>query len=102
MPLDAICLTAVAAELRRTVTGGKVDKIYQPTRDEVVLHMRTGQGNVRLLLSANPQHPRAHLTEIPRENPETPPHVLYAPAEILFGRPHPGHHPALHGAAAGI
>jgi len=39
----------------------------------VVLHMRTGQGNVRMLLSANPQHPRAHLTETPRENPDTPP-----------------------------
>ena len=73
MPLDAICLTAVAAELRGGVLGGKVDKIYQPTRDEVVLHLRTGQGNVRLLLSANPTHPRAHLTQIPRENPETPP-----------------------------
>ena len=73
MPLDAICLTAVAAELRRAVIGGKVDKIYQPTRDEVVLHMRTGQGNVRMLLSANLQHPRAHLTETPRENPDTPP-----------------------------
>ena len=35
--------------------------------------MRTGQGNVRMLLSANPQHPRAHLTETPRENPDTPP-----------------------------
>ena len=73
MPLDAICLTAVAAELREAITGGKVDKIYQPTRDEVVLHLRAGQGNVRLLLSANPTHPRAHLTRLPRENPETPP-----------------------------
>ena len=73
MPLDAICLTAVAAELRGAILGGKVDKIYQPTRDEVVLHLRAGQGNARLLLSANPTHPRAHLTRIPRENPETPP-----------------------------
>ncbi len=73
MPLDAICVTALAHELRGTLIGGKVDKIYQPTRDEVVLHMRTGQGNVKLLLSANPQHPRAHLTRITRENPDTPP-----------------------------
>lgn len=73
MPLDAICLTAVAEELRSTVVGGKVDKIYQPTRDEVVLHLRAGKENVRLLLSANPTHPRAHLTMMPRENPETPP-----------------------------
>ena len=73
MPLDAITMTAVARELRTALIGGKVDKIYQPTRDEVVLHMRAGGGNVKLLLSANPAHPRAQLTDIPRENPETPP-----------------------------
>ena len=73
MPLDAITLTAVAAELREALIGGKVDKIYQPTRDEVVLHMRANGGNVKLLLSANPAHPRAQLTAISRENPETPP-----------------------------
>ena len=73
MPLDALCLTAVAAELRAAVAGGKIDKLYQPTRDEVVLYVR-GQGeNVRLLLSANPSHPRAHLTQISRENPDKPP-----------------------------
>jgi len=38
-----------------------------------VLHMRANGGNVKLLLSANPAHPRAQLTNIPRENPETPP-----------------------------
>ncbi len=73
MPLDAVCMTALAEELRRALEGGKVDKIYQPTRDEVVLHMRTGRGNRKLLLSANPQHPRAQLTGLTRENPETPP-----------------------------
>ena len=73
MPLDALCLTAVAGEVRSAVQGGKIDKIYQPTRDEVVLYIRGPAGNVRLLLSANPGHPRAHLTERNRENPEQPP-----------------------------
>ena len=73
MPLDAVCMTALAEELRQALEGGKVDKIYQPTRDEVVLHMRTSRGNRKLLLSANPQHPRAQLTGLTRENPETPP-----------------------------
>ena len=73
MPLDALCLTAVAGEVRAAVQGGKIDKIYQPTRDEVVLYIRGPAGNVRLLLSANPGHPRAHLTERNRENPEQPP-----------------------------
>ena len=73
MPLDALCLTAVADELRAAVQGGKIDKIYQPARDEVVLFIRGQQGNVKLLLSANPGHPRAHLTTLPRENPAEPP-----------------------------
>ena len=73
MPFDAIFMTALARELRDTLVGGKVDKLYQPARDEAVLHMRAGKENVRLLLSASPAHPRAQLTKVPRENPETPP-----------------------------
>lgn len=73
MPFDAIFMTALAGELRETLVGGKVDKLYQPARDEAVLHMRAGKENVRLLLSASPAHPRAQLTKAPRENPETPP-----------------------------
>ena len=74
MPLDALCLSGLVHELDEAVTGGKIDKIYQPGRDEVVLALRTpARGNVRLLLSANPSHPRLHLTEISRENPDKPP-----------------------------
>ncbi len=74
MPLDALCLSGLVHELDQTVTGGKIDKIYQPGRDEVVLALRTpARGNVRLLLSANPSHPRLQLTGISRENPDKPP-----------------------------
>ena len=74
MPLDALCLSGLVRELDQTVTGGKIDKIYQPGRDEVILALRTpAQGNVRLLLSANPSHPRPQLTQLTRENPDTPP-----------------------------
>ncbi len=73
MPLDAICLTALAHELREAVLGGKVDKIYQPARHEVVLAIRGPVKNTRLLLSASPNHPRVQLTAISRENPDAPP-----------------------------
>ena len=73
MPLDAICLTAVAHEIRTAVVGGRIDKIHQPGRDEVVLAVRGTQGSCKLLLSANPSHPRAQLTDISRENPDKPP-----------------------------
>lgn len=73
MPLDALCLSGLVYELKSALAGAKVDKIYQPGRDEVVLALRTQSSHVRLLLSANPNHPRPQLTEISRENPETPP-----------------------------
>ena len=73
MPLDALCLSGLVHELNTTLVGGKIDKIYQPGRDEVILALRTLSGNRRLLLSANPNHPRPQLTELSRENPDVPP-----------------------------
>ena len=73
MPLDALCLSGVVHELNTALAGAKVDKIYQPGRDEVVLALRAPAGNVRLLLSANPNQSRLHLTQLPLENPDKPP-----------------------------
>lgn len=73
MPLDALCLSGIVHELNETLAGARVDKIHQPGRDEVVLTLRSPRGNVRLLLSANPSHPRAHLTQLSLENPDKPP-----------------------------
>ncbi len=73
MPLDALCLSGLVRELRSALTGAKIDKIYQPGRDEVIFAVRTAGGNQRLLLSASPNHPRPQLTQLPRENPDKPP-----------------------------
>lgn len=73
MPLDAVCLNAVIQELIPTVVGAKVDKIYQPARDEIILATRGREGSAKLLLTANPAHPRIQLTQTFRDNPATPP-----------------------------
>lgn len=73
MPLDALYLSSVVEELNEKLLGAKIDKIYQPSRDEVLISMRTREGNFRLLLSANPSHPRVHITSASYENPATPP-----------------------------
>jgi len=85
MPLDALCLTALAGELTSALHGAKVDKIYQPSRDDVVLSLRTPDGAIRLLLSANPSHPRLHLTGISRENPDKPPMFCMLLRKHLIG-----------------
>ena len=73
MPLDAVCLSAVVRELEPFVAGARVDKIYQPARDEIILLLRGNRGSGRLLLTANPAHPRLQLTTAFRDNPATPP-----------------------------
>ena len=70
MPLDAVCLQAVVAELSPLVAGSRIEKIQQPARDQVVLLLR---GSRRLLLSAGGGQPRLHLTELLRDNPASPP-----------------------------
>lgn len=73
MALDALCLSAVLTELRAAILGGKIDKIHQPGAQDVILAVRGPAGNVKVLLSANPSHPRIHLTTLERENPDKPP-----------------------------
>ncbi len=73
MALDALCLAAALRELRDAVIGGKIDKISQPGVRDVVLAIRGPAGNVKVLLSAEPSHPRIHLTTLDRENPDKPP-----------------------------
>ena len=73
MPLDAVYLTQVAKELRGNLDQARIDKIHQPSRDEVVLSLHNRKGAFRLLLSANSSHPRAHITTAPTENPASPP-----------------------------
>lgn len=70
MPFDAIFLTAVTQELRGQIIGLRVEKIQQPARDTVILQLR---GKERLLLSANVNRPRLHLTQAGFENPAQPP-----------------------------
>jgi len=73
MPFDAVFLSAVAAELRESVVGCRVDRVHQPARDTILLQLRGRDGVRRLLLSASPNHPRVHLTGEPTENPAQPP-----------------------------
>ena len=73
MAFDAYFLTAVLDEIRQTATGARVEKIHQPSRDTVILHLRCEEGRQKLLIAANPAAPRLHLTTANPENPDQPP-----------------------------
>ena len=73
MPLDAICLGAVTNELNTVLTGCRIEKVYQPDRDEIVIQTRGQGGARRLLVSIAAGTPRVHFIETARENPAVPP-----------------------------
>ncbi len=73
MALDALCMAALAQELRAALLEARVDKVSQPSRWEIVLHLHAPSGNQKLLLSAEPGRGRAHITYVNRENPAQPP-----------------------------
>lgn len=74
MALDGLVVAALSAELQEKLAGGRIDKIYQPDRDEIFMHIRQPGQTLYLVLSAHPQFARVHLTpEVAKENPAAPP-----------------------------
>lgn len=73
MPFDGIVAKCVAVELREALIGGRVEKIFQPEPDEIIINIRSKGQNLKLLMSASPNYPRIHLTSTAKENPAVPP-----------------------------
>ena len=73
MPLDGITLGFMADELTRELVGGRIDRVTQPERDELILTIRNNGKNMLLLLSASAGCARAHLTAQKKTGPLEPP-----------------------------
>ncbi len=68
MALDGAFLYAVKNELQKLI-GGRVEKIYQPSREEIVISIR----KKKLYISANAGSARVHITQKQPDNPQVPP-----------------------------
>lgn len=73
MAFDGVVLKSIIKELNEELAGGKIDKIYQPEKDEIILNVRTEKGARKLFISADPNYPRINLTNESFENPDVPP-----------------------------
>ncbi|WP_019228519.1 NFACT family protein [Sedimentibacter sp. B4] len=73
MSLDGIFLHSIHNELNNKLLGARVDKIYQPDKNEIIISLRNSGENYKLLLTAASSSPRIHLTDVTRKNPEQPP-----------------------------
>ena len=72
MALDGAFLYAVKQELSSLI-GGRIDKVYQPSRDEIIISIRSEGSTKKVLFSSGANCARVHLTETSPENPKTPP-----------------------------
>ena len=73
MAFDAGMLACALSEIRRRALGARIEKVYQPERDEIVLGIRSLEGGKRLSINAGSGNPRIGFTETVKENPQNPP-----------------------------
>ncbi len=73
MSFDGIITYAEAGELSERIVQGKIEKIYQPGSGELLMHIHTQKGNVRLFMSCDSRAARVCLTGGAYTNPEQPP-----------------------------
>ncbi|MBR3267940.1 MAG: NFACT family protein [Oscillospiraceae bacterium] len=72
MALDGAFLHCIKGELE-PLTGSRIDRIYQPLRDELVISFRGRTGTVKVLFSVSADAARIHITDRTPENPPKPP-----------------------------
>ena len=76
MAFDGITLALVKQEILSLGDGVRVDRIHQPSGDEIILSFRYRGGSRRYLLSASASTARIHSVKSTPENPMTPPMFL--------------------------
>jgi len=73
MAFDGVTIANVVSELKQELMGGRVYKIAQPEDDELLLTIKTNDGQRRLFISAGASLPLIYLTENNKPSPATAP-----------------------------
>lgn len=85
MAFDGIVTNSVVNELKEELLGGRVDKVYQQEKDEILIHLHNKGTNYKLVMSASSNNPRIYLTEHSKKNPESPPMFCMILRKHLIG-----------------
>ena len=73
MALDGIVVHSICTELKNNLINGRVDKVHQPEKDEIIVKIRNNSHNYKLLITSNSSSPRMHFTNVTKENPISAP-----------------------------
>lgn len=85
MALDGIFLHHLKNEVAAFAVGARIDKIYQPSKEELVFTLRSREGSKKLLLSCRANTAGMYFTEYPPENPAKPPMLCMLLRKRLCG-----------------
>jgi predicted ribosome quality control (RQC) complex YloA/Tae2 family protein len=85
MSPDGITLHLIIRELRETLLAGRVERVFQPERQEIILVIRSSGQSWRLLLSAKAESASLHLTTREKKNPLSPPQFCIVLRKYLEG-----------------
>ena len=73
MALDGLVISNIVYEISQTLTGGRINKIYQPEPDALILGIKNNRTNYKLLISASASLPLIYLTDDTPANPAVAP-----------------------------
>ena len=85
MALDGYFLSKLKDELLSRAVGTKIDKVQQPSKDEILLTLRHRTGSEKLLICVRADAPRVHFTAQNAQNPTQPPMFCMLLRKYLTG-----------------
>ena len=73
MAFDGIVIANLTHDIRQKLTGGKINKIAQPEKDELLFTVKNNKETLRLSVSASASLPLVYFTEKNKQSPMTAP-----------------------------
>lgn len=73
MAFDGITIASIVREMKNQIEGGRIYKIAQPEKDELLLTIKNNGGQVRVIMSADASLPLLYLTQENKTSPMTAP-----------------------------
>lgn len=77
MSFDGITLKSIIGELNNSILGGKINKVFEPSKNEIILGIYSNGNNYLLNMCISPNSYRINLSTHSKPNPLNAPRFLY-------------------------
>lgn len=85
MAFDGIVTKTIINELNNNIIGAKINKVFEPTKNDIILGLYCNGKNYALNICINPNNCRFHLTTYSKPNPQTAPNFCMLLRKHLIG-----------------